>query len=213
MRIIHKPTVYLVGRQTVNAAEIDRFLADHDVTQWSTDSSVAGEKLCEMAGRVCYMSFAKPRPGGNKAYIERLLSVAHGSVLEHAVWNFIITGVSRAGKTPLSMYLSTRGWKVANVPLIPEIAPPEPLFEVDARRVVGLLIDPTQLIEYRRRRQRTLGVGAASVYTDPTSIEHEIEFAQTIFRRGGFAIVDVTNKPIEESADEVIDRVSRRLRA
>jgi thymidylate synthase (FAD) len=96
MRILREPTVYLVGRQTVDDAAIDRFLADHGVPGWDTDSTVAGEKLCEVAGRVCYMSFAKPRPGGNAAYIERLLEVGHGSVLEHSVWNFIITGVSRS---------------------------------------------------------------------------------------------------------------------
>ena len=96
MRILREPQVYLVGRQATHDAEIERFLADHDVSQWSTDTSVAGEKLCEIAGRLCYMSFAKPRPGGNEAYIERLLEVGHGSVLEHSVWNFIITGVSRS---------------------------------------------------------------------------------------------------------------------
>lgn len=96
MRILREPTVYLVGRQTVDDAAVDRFLADHGVTQWATDSTVAGEKLCEMAGRMCYMSFAKPRPGGNAAYIGHLLEVGHGSVLEHSVWNFIITGVSRS---------------------------------------------------------------------------------------------------------------------
>jgi thymidylate synthase (FAD) len=96
MRIIREPQVYFVGRQTTNDAEIDRFLGDHGVEQWSTDSSVAGEQLCEVAGRMCYMSFAKPRPGGNAAYIERLLEVGHGSVLEHSVFNFIISGVSRS---------------------------------------------------------------------------------------------------------------------
>ena len=95
MNIIREPAVYLVGRQTVDSTEIDRFLSDHDVHQWETDTSVAGEKLMEVAGRMCYMSFAKPRPGGNHAYLDRLLSVGHGSVFEHAVWNFIITGVSR----------------------------------------------------------------------------------------------------------------------
>ena len=96
MRIIRNPSVYLVGRQETNAAEIDRFLADHDVETWQTDTDVAGQKLCELAGRLCYMSFAKPRPGGNAVYLEHILEVGHGSVLEHAVWNFIITGVSRS---------------------------------------------------------------------------------------------------------------------
>lgn len=96
MKIIRNPKVYLVGRQSLNASEIDRFLADHDVTHWSTDSAVAGEKLCEIAGRVCYMSFAKPRPGGNSAYLQNILDSGHGSVLEHAVFNLLITGVSRS---------------------------------------------------------------------------------------------------------------------
>ena len=63
---------------------------------WQTDTEVAGEHLVEMAGRVCYMSFAKPRPGGNQAYLGHILEVGHGSVLEHAVWNFVFTGVSRS---------------------------------------------------------------------------------------------------------------------
>lgn len=95
IRIIREPTVYLLGRQTTNAAEIDRFLADHSV-KWQTDTEVAGEHLVEVAGRVCYMSFAKPRPGGNRTYIDHILEVGHGSVLEHAVWNFLFTGISRS---------------------------------------------------------------------------------------------------------------------
>ncbi len=96
MKIIREPSVYLVGKQTTNDSEIDRFLDDHDVDNWSSDTDVAGQKLCEIAGRVCYMSFAKPRPGGNEAYLDRIINVRHGSVLEHCVWNFIFTGVSRS---------------------------------------------------------------------------------------------------------------------
>ena len=61
MRVLREPTVYVVGRQQVGAAELDRFLADHGVS-WQTDTEIAGEHLVEAAGRVCYMSFAKPRP-------------------------------------------------------------------------------------------------------------------------------------------------------
>jgi thymidylate synthase (FAD) len=96
IRVLREPTVYLVGRQTVDPAAIDRFLADHGVSTWTTDTEVAGEYLAETAGRVCYMSFAKPRPGGNKAYLDHILEVGHGSVLEHAAWNLIFTGISRS---------------------------------------------------------------------------------------------------------------------
>jgi thymidylate synthase (FAD) len=90
------PKVYLVGKQVVESGVVDEFLADHGVEQWSTDTDVAGQKLSEIAGRMCYMSFARPRPGGNEAYLKNIIDVGHGSVLEHAVYNFIITGVSRS---------------------------------------------------------------------------------------------------------------------
>lgn len=96
IRILREPTVYLLGRQTVDPSELDRFLADHNVQTWQTDTEIAGEKLSEVAGRVCYLSFAKPRPGGNQAYLGHILEVGHGSVLEHAVWNFVFTGISRS---------------------------------------------------------------------------------------------------------------------
>src|SRR5438067_10400459 len=95
MRIIREPAVYVLGKQVVNDAELERFLRDHGVS-WQTDNEVAAEVLTETAGRVCYLSFAKPRPGGNATYLHHIKEVGHGSVLEHAVWNFIITGVSRS---------------------------------------------------------------------------------------------------------------------
>lgn len=95
VRVITDPSVYVLGRQTVDDAELNRFLADHGVS-WESDSEVAGEVLTETAGRVCYMSFAKPRPGGNSAYLTHIKEVGHGSVLEHAVWNLLLTGVSRS---------------------------------------------------------------------------------------------------------------------
>jgi thymidylate synthase (FAD) len=93
--VMIEPAVYLVGRQIVDQGEIQRFLADEEIT-WTSDTKVASEQLIEVAGRTCYMSFTRPRPGGNAAYIRHLLEVGHGSVLEHAIWNFIFTGVSRS---------------------------------------------------------------------------------------------------------------------
>jgi thymidylate synthase (FAD) len=79
----------------IQDSELDRFLADHGVS-WESDSEIAAEVLTETAGRTCYMSFAKPRPGGNSTYLTHIKEVGHGSVLEHAVWNFVFTGVSRS---------------------------------------------------------------------------------------------------------------------
>ncbi len=96
MKIIHRPTVYLVGRQSLDEGELARFLEDQNVSHWTTDTPIAAEVLPEVAGRLCYMSFARPRPGGNESYLRHIKEVRHGSVLEHTVWNFIITGVSRS---------------------------------------------------------------------------------------------------------------------
>ena len=96
MQIINEPSVYLVGQQSIDYGELGRFLADESVSEWTTDTDIGAEKLVEVAGRTCYMSFSKPRPGGNKAYIDHILEVGHGSVLEHAIFSLVITGVSRS---------------------------------------------------------------------------------------------------------------------
>ncbi|MBZ0288364.1 MAG: kinase/pyrophosphorylase, partial [Anaerolineae bacterium] len=129
--------------------------------------------------------------------------------LHHA--EVVLTGVSRVGKTPLSMYLSTMGWKVANVPLVKGINPPQALFEIDQRRVIGLIIEPGQLVAYRRRRGQNLGIAHNSAYSAPTELVEELEFARDVFRRGNFAVVDTTDKPVEESANEILGHLNRRL--
>jgi thymidylate synthase (FAD) len=94
VRIVYKPKVYLVGVQQVDESSIAEFLGDHGM-MWETDTAIGGERLSEAAGRVCYMSFGKGRKT-NKDYLGNIIGVGHGSVLEHAVWNFIVTGVSRS---------------------------------------------------------------------------------------------------------------------
>lgn len=124
----------------------------------------------------------------------------------------VLTGVSRVGKTPLSMYLSTMGWKVANVPIVKGISPPSALFQIDSRRVVGLTIEAGQLVAYRQRRGHHLGIATGSAYTEPGELYEELEFARSVFRQGQFAVVDTTDKPVEESADEIIAHITRRLK-
>jgi len=94
VKIIREPNAYLVGRSTIEQRAIDQFLTDNGVT-WETDTDVGGEALAEVAGRICYMSFGKGRKT-NQEYLGNILMQQHGSVLEHATWNFILTGVSRS---------------------------------------------------------------------------------------------------------------------
>ena len=93
-KVIREPEIYIVGRQTMDRGAIDQFLEDEGLS-WETDTEVGGEQLVEAGGRICYMSFGKGRKT-NREYIGNLVGMKHGSVLEHATWDFIITGVSRS---------------------------------------------------------------------------------------------------------------------
>lgn len=121
----------------------------------------------------------------------------------------VLTGVSRVGKTPLSMYLSTQGWRVANVPLVVEVPPPPKLFEIDKRRVIGLTIEPGQLVAFRQFRQKRLGLSLKNNYASATDLYEEVEYAERIFRKGGFYKMNVTDRPIEESAEEIVAYILR----
>ncbi len=94
LRTVREPRIDLVGRQVLDAAGIQSFLEEHGVS-WNTDTEVGGEALAEMAGRVCYMSYGKGRKT-NAEFLGHIIEVGHGSVLEHAVWSFILSGVSRS---------------------------------------------------------------------------------------------------------------------
>jgi regulator of PEP synthase PpsR (kinase-PPPase family) len=105
-----------------------------------------------------------------------------------------------------------QGWRTANVALVAGIAPPEKLFEVDRRRVVGLCIEPQNLIIHRQKRQAELGMPrAGSAYTDPKRVFEEVEAIERVFKKGRFATIDVSNQPIESSAAQVIELIRRRF--
>jgi len=124
----------------------------------------------------------------------------------------VIVGVSRAGKTPLSMYLSVLGWKVANIPLIPGVPLPEEIYNIDKRRVIALTIKSGQLLEHRTIRQKRMGRSFINGYSSKESIMQEVKQARDIYRKAGFSVIDVSSKPIETSADEIIDKISRRFK-
>jgi regulator of PEP synthase PpsR (kinase-PPPase family) len=154
----------------------------------------------------------------HQAYFDRVAaieySMAHDDGRNSEAWpqaDVVIIGVSRVGKTPLSMYLSVLGWRVANVPLVLGLPTPTGLFRLDPRRVIGLYMDPAQLLFHRRQRQLRLHAPGLQAYTDPAVIEEELAEARRVFRQGGFTTLDVTDKPIEVSADQVIELITRRF--
>ena len=122
----------------------------------------------------------------------------------------ILTGVSRSGKTPLSVYLAMYGWKVANIPLVNGIEPPKELFEVDPNRVFGLNINPGQLISHRIKRLRSIDNTDNTNYVDEKMVMLEIRNANFIFEKGGFTVINISNKPIETSANEILNTLANR---
>ena len=116
----------------------------------------------------------------------------------------VIVGVSRCGKTPISMYLAVHGWKVANIPIIKDIPLPGELFRMDPSRVICLGIEHKRLLEYRKMREQRMGRAAPTAYSNPSAVLEELKTARRICREGGFSVVDVTDKPVEVIADEII---------
>ncbi|HNX56544.1 MAG TPA: pyruvate, water dikinase regulatory protein [Prolixibacteraceae bacterium] len=123
----------------------------------------------------------------------------------------VLTGVSRSGKTPLSVYLAMYGWKVANIPLVMGIDPPGELFEVDPKRVFGLNISSGQLISHRMKRLISINNTSNTTYVDERMVQQEIRNANFIFERGGFTVLNVSNKPVETTANEILNMMAERF--
>jgi regulator of PEP synthase PpsR (kinase-PPPase family) len=156
----------------------------------------------------------------NEEYFHRIdameYTIAHDDgrdVTELDKADLVILGISRTSKTPLSMYLSHQGWKVANIPLIKGFEIPREVYEIDQRRVVALTIDAHDLLVIRRARLQRLGQERGGDYADPDKVIEEIEYANEVFRRNRrWPVINVTGKALEETASEISRLMaSRRL--
>jgi len=123
--------------------------------------------------------------------------------------DLVIIGVSRTSKTPLSMYLAYNGVKAANVPIIPEVAPPKELFDIPTAKIVGLTINIAHLVSVRKERLKTMGLAENVDYANSDRINEEILFAENIMRRIGCPIINVTNRAVEETAAKVLEYYRR----
>ena len=117
----------------------------------------------------------------------------------------ILVGVSRTSKTPLSMYLAHKNYKVANVPLVPEVPPPTELFDKDPRRVFGLVANPGKLNEIRQERLKSLGLSNNANYASIARIEEELVYSKRLMETLKCRVIDVSNKAVEETAGIIID--------
>lgn len=118
--------------------------------------------------------------------------------------DIVLIGVSRTGKTPLSIFLAYRGWRTANVPLIYGFPPPKELFELDPKKIIGLTINPRQLVEIRDRRLQFVSGLLDAAYANPTYIHKELKYSQGMMKRLKCHVIDVSGKAVEETAHEIM---------
>lgn len=119
--------------------------------------------------------------------------------------DIVLVGVSRTSKTPTTMILATKNFKVANLPLVPESKLPQELFEVDPDRVIGLVIDPDKLSNIRAERTKTMGIVGESKYFDKERIREELAYAKEVFKDLDCKVIDVTENTIEQTATEIFE--------
>jgi regulator of PEP synthase PpsR (kinase-PPPase family) len=123
--------------------------------------------------------------------------------------DIVLLGVSRTSKTPLSMYLANKGYKVSNLPLIPEVPLPQLLNKVEKKKVIGLTCHPDNLSRIRTNRLDSLGLNHTSKYTDLEKIYEELEYSKQVFEKYGAYVIDVTDKSVEETAYVVEDYLKK----
>ncbi|HEY8364214.1 MAG TPA: pyruvate, water dikinase regulatory protein, partial [Haloplasmataceae bacterium] len=114
--------------------------------------------------------------------------------------DLVLVGVSRTSKTPLSMYLANKNLLVANVPLVPEAPLPKEIFQIDRSKIIGLTNSPEKLSIIRQERLKALGLSGYARYASMERIIEEIEYSDTVMKKLGCVIIDITNKAVEETA-------------
>lgn len=118
--------------------------------------------------------------------------------------DIVLIGVSRTSKTPLSQFLAHQSYKVANVPIVPEVDPPEELFSIDKSKCIGLKTSREQLNSVRKERLKALGLGDHATYATLHRIDDELVYFNKIIDRIGCEVIDVSNKAVEETANRII---------
>ncbi|MDO4290210.1 MAG: pyruvate, water dikinase regulatory protein [Eggerthellaceae bacterium] len=179
---------------------------------------VAVDLMTNAVEAISQMSGMQPayRPGSLRAadayYFRRIeaieFTIAHDdgrNPHELTQADIVLIGVSRSSKTPLSIYLSQQGYKVANIPLDPSTEPPKEVYDVDPTRLFGLMTTADVLIDIRQRR---LGAGKASLvagrYADPEYVYEDLEKARKLMRQLGCIIVHTEKRAVEETAQEIL---------
>lgn len=164
---------------------------------------------------------AKARPGRqhilDAAYFARVeaiqFTIAHDDGVGWENWeaaDIVLAGVSRTSKTPTSIYLANRGYKTANIPIVPESPPPDALFHLKNPLIVGLITGASRLVQVRRNRLLSLNQTPETDYVNEDKVKAETQYARRMFADNGWPMIDVTRRSIEESAAAIINLYNER---
>lgn len=123
--------------------------------------------------------------------------------------DIILLGISRTSKTPLSQYLAHKSYKVLNIPVVPEVTPPDNLFEVDPKKIIALKISEQKLNKIRKERLKQLGLGDKARYATEQRIQEELEYFHELVDRIGCTVIDVSDKAIEETANDIMNIIDQ----
>ncbi|GAB2573159.1 pyruvate, water dikinase regulatory protein [Gracilibacillus alcaliphilus] len=123
--------------------------------------------------------------------------------------DIVLIGVSRTSKTPLSQYLAHKQIKVANIPIVPEVEPPETLFQIPAHKCIGLRISSEKLNSIRKERLKSLGLNDQSIYAAMDRIEDELAYFNDLVHKLGCPVIDVSNKAVEETANTILNMINQ----
>jgi len=122
----------------------------------------------------------------------------------------VLVGASRTSKTPTCVYLSIRGVRAANVPLVPGIPLPPQLLAAKGPLIVGLWASPDRLVQVRRNRLTTMGEQRDTDYVDLEQVRAEITHTRKLFEQQDWPVIDVSRRSVEETAAAVINLLTER---
>ena len=172
-------------------------------------SNILGQETRNRTGRKYIM---------DEAYFARIdaiqFTIAHDDGVNWENWeeaDIVLVAVSRASKTPTSIYLANRGYKTANIPIVPESPPPPSLFTLKHPLIVGLTTSAERLIQVRRNRLLSLNQMPETTYVDQEKVKEEVAYARRMFADNGWPVIDVTRRSIEETAAAIINIYNERL--
>jgi regulator of PEP synthase PpsR (kinase-PPPase family) len=118
--------------------------------------------------------------------------------------DIVLIGISRTSKTPTSIYLANRGFKTANVPLVPRVPVPPQLEAPTNALVVALVASPDRIAQVRQNRVIDQAQNHLDDYVDREAIAAEIAQTRQLCAKHGWPIIDVTRRSIEETAAAII---------